>query len=147
MKKLKGMVEEQIALLTEAGITANNLDAIYKLVDIHKDIENEMYWKTEKEDMSMRYRENYGRRSRDSRGRYRHGIEETIEEMQEMLQEYHAGRNEYSRGNYRAKEDTIKSLEYMLESVVDFIGMLQEEAGSQEEVELIKKYVKKLSEM
>ena len=41
----------------------------------------------------------------------------------------------------------MKSLEYMMESVVDFIEMLQEEAGSQEEVNLIKHYTKKISEM
>ena len=37
--------------------------------------------------------------------------------------------------------------EYMMESVVDFVAMLQEEAESQEEVELIKHYTRKISEM
>ena len=41
----------------------------------------------------------------------------------------------------------MKSLEYMLESVVDFVGMLKKEATNQEEINLIKKYTKKISEM
>lgn len=50
-------------------------------------------------------------------------------------------------GNYSAKHDTMKSLEYMLESVVDFIEMLKKDANSQEEVQMIKEYTKQISEM
>ena len=49
-------------------------------------------------------------------------------------------------GNYGGAE-TMKSLEYMLESVVDFIAMLKKEATNQEEINLIKKYTKKINEM
>ena len=35
----------------------------------------------------------------------------------------------------------------MLESVVEFVEMLKEDASSQEEVQLIKKYTKQISEM
>ena len=41
----------------------------------------------------------------------------------------------------------MKSLEYMLESVTAFIEMLQHDAGSQEEVDMIKHYTRKISEM
>ena len=41
----------------------------------------------------------------------------------------------------------MKSLEYMLESVVEFMEMLKQDATSQEEVELIKHYSKKISQM
>lgn len=41
----------------------------------------------------------------------------------------------------------MKSLEYMLESVTDFIEMLQNNADSQEEVDMIKKYTRRISEM
>ena len=41
----------------------------------------------------------------------------------------------------------MKSLEYMMQSVVDFVEMLKEEAKSQEEMEIIKKYTRKISEM
>ena len=35
----------------------------------------------------------------------------------------------------------------MLQSVVDFMGMLKEEAGTKEEVDLIKRYAQTLSDM
>lgn len=63
------------------------------------------------------------------------------------FQEYSESSSQYSRGNYGAKEDTMKSLEYMMQSVVDFVEMLKEEAKSQEEMEIIKKYTRKISEM
>ena len=69
MEKLKELVEKELKSMEESGIDSNNIDAIYKLVDIHKDIANEEYWKAKKEAMEMRYRgdyeeydEDYGRR-------------------------------------------------------------------------------------
>lgn len=41
----------------------------------------------------------------------------------------------------------MRSLEGMLESVTDFIEMLQNDASSQEEVDMIKHYTRKISEM
>ena len=62
-------------------------------------------------------------------------------------QAYSEGREAYGRGNYGAREDSMMCLETMLESMEDFVKMLKEEASSQEEIELIRKYVKKISEM
>lgn len=45
MEQLKKDVEKQIDNIKKTGITKDNLDSLYKLVDIHKDIENEEYWK------------------------------------------------------------------------------------------------------
>lgn len=165
-------VEEKINSILKDGVKQANVDYLYKLVDIHKDLANEEYWEEQKEDVSMRYRSygrenyneggNYGRRGRDSRGRYREGGSynegnygrrgnyrghEMIDEMQEHYGNYSEGREEYSRGNYGAKQDTLKSLEYMLESVVDFIEMLKHDASSQEEVQMIKEYTKQISEL
>ena len=165
-EKVNEQVEEKINSLLKDGIKQANVDYLYKLVDIHKDLANEEYWE-KKEDSNMRYgnygrreeymdggQTRYGRRSRDSRGRYRedgrHGGyrgHDMIDEMHEHYGAYSEGREEYSRGNYGAKEDTMKSLEYMLESVVDFVEMLKEDASSQEEINLIKHYTKKISEM
>ena len=102
----------------------------------------------------MNYREynedSYGRRRRDSRGRYmernrERGMYRGHEPMEEMYDRY----QEYSEGKERYGHDhsTIKSLDYMLQSVVDFIEMLKEDAGSQQEIELIKKYTREISEM
>ena len=71
----------------------------------------------------------------------------SLYDMYGNFQEYSESSSQYSRGNYGAKEDTMKSLEYMMQSVVDFVEMLKEEAKSQEEMEIIKKYTRKISEM
>ena len=42
---------------------------------------------------------------------------------------------------------TLDSLEYMLKSMVDFVKMLKSEAGSQEEMQLIREYTQKISQM
>ena len=180
-KKLKDEVEKNIKGIVEQGIESNNLNSLYQLVDIQKDIANMEYWKNKEEVMEMRYRAyneggyseggygygesdygegNYGRRGvpGTGRGRYREGSygrrgvkgtgrgryrgEEMMDEMA-----YHYGNYSESAEQYGAEGETIKSLDYMMKSVVDFIKMLKEEANSQEEIELIKHYTKKISEM
>lgn len=163
LEDIKRVVEKPIETIVKDGVSSNNLDYLYKLVDIHKDIANEEYWKA-KEDTFMRYGEygeygaygrnsygrgSYGRRSRDSRGRYTgNSPEDRMDEMYMNYQAYSEGREAYGRsGNYSAKEDSMKSLEFMLQSAVDLFKMLKEEASSQEEAEMIKKYAHKISEM
>lgn len=161
MDKLKEKVEEQLNKLAETGITKENVDTIYKLVDIHKDIENEEYWKKKGEMMDMRYRgdEEYGNymrgdysggRSRDGMGRYTRGRryrgEDTIDEMHDHYMRYSESK-ESGRGSYGHESTTMKSLEYMLESVVEFLEMLKRDAGSEEEMELIREYGRKIGNM
>lgn len=182
-EKLKSVVENKLKQLLETDIQASNVDYFGKLVDIHKDIENENYWKVKKEVMLMRYNDyggysgggysdggyseggysdgSYGRRGVPgsgrgrgrgrSRGRYREGGYSGPEEMMERMQEHYGAYSEsseaFGRGNYGAKEDTLKSLDYMLKSVCQFMEMLEEDASSEEEVQLIKKYAKKIGEM
>lgn len=150
--------EQKITEVLDQGLHEGNVDLLYTLVDIHKDIANENYWE-EKED-AMRYRNyseggSYNRgsyneygargRSRDSRGRYRG--HEMMDDMYQAYGEYNEGKERYQRGSYGAKEDTMKSLEYMLESMVDFVEMLKQDANSQEEVELIKEYTRRIADM
>ena len=152
LEDIKRIVEEPIRTIVKDGVNSSNLDYLYKLVDIHKDIANEEYWEM-KEEKYMRYgeygRDTYGRRARDSRGRYMgHRPEDRIDEMYMNYQAYSEGREAYGRGgNYRDKEDSMMCLEHMLESMVDFVKMLKEEAGSQEEMDLIHRYIAKISEM
>lgn len=49
MKSIKEMVETELEEILNIGIQQDNVDNIGKLVDIHKDIENEEYWKIKKE--------------------------------------------------------------------------------------------------
>lgn len=162
LEKLKQETEKKIEEVMKQGLQPNNIDMIYSLVDIHKDIANEEYWKEKGEHMRysrggsynergrMNYNEGYGARGRgrqrDSRGRYKG--HEMIDDMYMEYGNYAEGREQYRRGgNYGAKEDVVKSLEYMMESVVCFVEMLMEDAESQEEMEIIKHYTKKISEM
>lgn len=43
--KAKEEVEKLIKQVTESGLQVANVELLYKLIDIHKDIENEEYWK------------------------------------------------------------------------------------------------------
>ena len=43
--------------------------------------------------------------------------------------------------------DSIKSLDYMMASVYDFVCMLEEDAKSDEEIDIIRKYARKISEL
>lgn len=92
----------------------------------------------------------YSRRGMTGTGRGRYNGDDSEEMMNEMYDahtEYMRGKEEYRRGNYGAKDDTMESLECMLESVVDFMKMLKKNADNQEEVELISEYAEKISEM
>lgn len=155
LDKVKQLLQEN-----SGEITGNTLEAIGDLVDIYKDIANVEYW-CEKEESEMygRYgrdsygrdsygeygrgsygRDSYGRRERDSRGRYR-----GHEYMDEMDDYY--GRYMESRERYGANEDTKKSLEYMLRSMEDFARMLKEDAGSEEEVQMIRQTAQRIAQM
>jgi len=169
-KDLKYATEDMIEKLLEesqGSITSNNLEALGELMDIHKDIANEEYW-CEKEDsfnMYGRYgrdeygrgdygrdsygnygeyrergRDSYGRRERDSRGRYR-----GHDHIDDMYEEY--GRYMEGRSRYGANEDTRKSLEYMLRSMEDFARMLKEDAGSEQEVQMIRESAQRIANM
>ena len=77
--KTKSEVERIIKQITESGLQVANVELLYKLIDIHKDIENEKYWKEKEEESMYRGRDYFmddsynGGRSRDSRGRYMDG--------------------------------------------------------------------------
>lgn len=149
-EKVKQQVEEKINTILENGIDMNNLEVLDKLVDIHKDIANEEYWKDKKEEMKMRYRGydeysdgGYGRRGRDSRGRYTgRGYEgdEMLEEMREHYGTYMEG------GRYNGPEKE-KSFDYMLQSAEEFFMHLMQEAENPEQMEKIRRTAKRISEM
>ena len=155
--KTKSEVERIIKQITESGLQTANVELLYKLIDIHKDIENEKYWKEKEENMMYRDYDNYGGgRSRDSRGRYmesygRRGVPgngrgryrgyDMIEEMSEHYGDYSEGRDTY--GNDR---ETEKSFDKMLQSLEDFTYLIMQEADSQDKIEKVRKTARKISE-
>lgn len=155
-KDLKNATEDKIKDLLEESqgqITGSNYEALGALIDIHKDIANEEYWcyKMEEgeEDMYGNYgrgsygnygrgdygrdeygRDNYGARRRDSRGRYR-----GHDYLDEMYEDY--GRYMEGRERYGASQETDKSYHYMVKALEDFIKVLEEEADTQEQREML----------
>lgn len=179
MEKLKELVEEEIKKTEESGLNMEKLEELETLVDIHKAISNEEYWKN-KEEKTMRYGnygeynegyEGYGRRRRDSRGRYMEGRynerggtdgrdrmrgsyghympypEVYMDRMMDGMEGYMEGREQYNRGNYGAKGQTVESLEKMLEGIVAFVEDIQQDPEQKEEKEVVNHYIRKLKEM
>lgn len=73
-------------------------------------------------------RENYGRRGVDSKYRgYGH--------LDRMADEY--GRYQESRERYGASQETDKSFHYMLEALEDYIKVLNEEAETQQQKQML----------
>lgn len=150
-EKLNEKLEEKICNILDEGIQPNNIEMLDMLVDIHKDVANEDYWKKKGE--LMRYgnydriygRDEYGARRRDSRGRYMG--HEHLDRMYEDYGNYAESRDMANRGSYGAKDNALKSLEYMLESMVDFVNMLKHDVTSPEEHQLIDEYTKRIAQM
>lgn len=162
-KKMCEQIEKKLEALTKEGIQQSNIDYIYKLIDVKKDIKG-----MEEKDMMYRGYDNYGRdsygnydnygtymggRSRDSRGRFmesgrgnygrRYRGDDMIEDMNMNYGTYMENKE---NGNYNGPE-TSKSFDYMLKSAEDFFKHLKDEAGSQEEIEKIRRTARKISEM
>ena len=162
IEKVTEEVDKSITRIMQQGVQTNNVDFLYKMIDIKKDIAE-----IKKEEQEMMYG-NYGRyddmsysggRRRDSRGRYmeggsygRRGVPGTgrgryrgEEMMDEMA--YHYGNYNEGREQYGADEETMKSFKYMLKSFKDYYKHLKEEASSQQEVKMLEDVASEISEM
>lgn len=160
--EIKEQVEKQLEEIANEKVSTSNVDYLYRLVDIHKDLENENYWK-EKIDMYNegnygRYSEGYGAGSYGRRGvkgtgrysRYRGGRgsgryrgEEVLDEMKEMFGEYSESS---SYGNYGA-EGNMELIEMMADSLMEFVEHLKKTAKSPEEKQLIQQKLQELGRM
>ena len=157
LQEVSEKVEEKIKNIMEMGINPDNIEALGELVDIHKDICNEKYWKKKEEVMKMRYRGydeygegsygegGYGRRGRDSRGRYtgRGGSYQGEEMLEEMREHY----GNYAEGGRYGGPEKEKAFDYMLQSAEEFFTHLMHEAEHPEQMEKIKRTARKISEM
>ena len=143
--KLIETTEKAITNILNEGIQTNNLEHLYKLVDIHKDA---------KEEESMNYgnygrygnynaggnygnyneyNEGYNARGRDSKYRgYSH--------LDRMYNEY--GNYNYGREKYGANDqETDKSFHYMVKALEDFIKVLEEEAETQQQKQELRQVI------
>jgi len=148
--KILEMIDRELQCIEDTNeLNPQNIEVLGKLVDIKKDIYKIKEMGGEEE---MRY-DRYGAKRRDSRGRYMEGRRNRMpdmywEKMMDGYEDYTDGMERYrANGNYGDHDKGMEALEYMLESVVDFVDYLHNNADSQEETELIKKYIRKLKEM
>ena len=167
IEKVTEEVDKSITRIMQQGVQTNNVDFLYKMIDIKKDIAE-----IKKEEQEMMYGnygnyDNYGEydrsynggRRRDSRGRYmeggsygRRGVKGTgrgryrgEEMMDEMA--YHYGNYNEGREKYGADEETLKSFEYMLKSFKDYYKHLKQEASSPQEVKMLEQTAEEMLEM
>ena len=159
--KVKELVCKELEKFSNSELTSDELDVLYKLVDIDKDLENIDYWKCKKEVMKMRYNNydeyseggysgNYGRRGvpGTGRGRYRGYSEgeEMLEDMKESYGAYSESRS-YGRGNYGAEQESMKALEETMQLFTEFAQKMIQEVDSPEAKQIIRKHLRKISQM
>lgn len=160
--KIKDMIEKELEQFSNTELNESNLNILFKLVDIYKDLENVDYWDVKKEVMKMRYSDydrysdggygNYGRRGvpGTGRGRYRENYSEgheMIDDMRDSYSAYSESRNAYSRGNYNAGQDSMKALEDTMEIFTEFAQKMIDEVDGPEAKQIVKKHLRKISQM
>lgn len=137
--KITGEYIEQVA---DNGLEDVDIDYLSKIVDIHKDMKEVECMNYGRYGNYGNYNE-YGRRGVDAKYRG----ENYMDSMRGSYRTYEEARNEFNAGNYGAKEDGLRELEYMMHSAMKFIKMIKEEATSPEEQEIVRKHIMKISEM
>ena len=161
LDKVKEIVKKELEQFSNTELDSDNLDILYKLIDIDKDLENIDYWNVKKEAIKMRYNYgdyseggysgNYGRRGvpGTGRGRYRgqDDGEEMLEDMKESYGAYSESRNAYSRGNYNAGQDSMDALEDTMRLFTEFAQKMVQEVDSPEAKQIIRKHLRKISQM
>ena len=163
--KIKELVAKELEQFSNTELNGDELDVLYKLVDIHKDLENIDYWNVKKEAIKMRYNNygdyseggysegrysNYGRRGvpGTGRGRYRghDDGEEMLENMKESYSAYSESRS-YDRGNYGAEQESMEALEDTMRLFTEFAQKMIQEVDSPEAKQIIRKHLRKISQM
>lgn len=155
-EKIKEQLKEITNGILEEGIqNNNNLEHIYKIVDIEKDLceieeakEKMRYGRYEgsygrdsygrgsynnyNENYNEYGRERYGRRGYDTKYRG----EESLNEMYDQYDRYMENRERYG-----ASEETDKSFHYMLEAYKDFTKVLFEEAQTPQQKQMLREAI------
>lgn len=161
-EKIKEQLKEITKGILEEGIqNNNNLEHIYKIVDIEKDL-----YEIEEAKEKMRYGRYEGSYGRDSYGRGSYGYGEGYGEYnrsgsygrrgydskyrgEDQLNEMHDNYARYmdNRERYGASEETDKSFHYMVKALEDFIMVLKEEAETPEQRQQLMQSLQKSMQM
>ena len=172
MHKLAQDIKKELRQIEETGLNAGNLDAVGKMVDIYKDIlkieemegEDEMRdYRYDRDNYTYNegrggYRDDYGARMRDSRGRYMDGgsygrggnfinmdprMWDRLERIMDGADMYSYARDRYRGGDN--EERMIDGLEKLMYSVCTFVESMMDFAETPQEKEIIRKHIQKLA--
>ena len=134
-EKLKETTKQSIEKILKEGLNTNNIEHLYKLVDIYKDakeVENMNYGNYEDYNGRRVGYDSYGRGNYGNYGEYgRRGYDMKYrghDHLDRMYDDY--GRYMESKSRYGAGEETDKSFHYMVKALEDFIKVLYEEADT-----------------
>lgn len=173
MEQLLEKVKKELEQIAQQGLTGNNLDITFKLVDIAKDLGE--IQKTEKGGRQMGQYDAYGRTYRDSytddyrnssydrmyrdgeygrrgvpgsgRGGYRGDdrFTRSLDRLYEGVEDYQYGRDRYMHGG--SEQQMIDGLENMMYAVCILIETAMDAADTPEAKEAIHKHLKKIKSM
>lgn len=168
MRPLYDNINKEIDCIEQQGVSNANIDNLFKLVDIAKDL-IELDEKTNPEKEDMRYMRSYdvepryrGRDYWDDRDYYRSGrrmygrdgeryghlderFYERLDRITEALEDYMYGKNRYhdSGGVERMKE----GLDKLMYGVCTLVETLMDFAETPEEKEIVRKHVDKMRDV
>ena len=133
--KLIEQVEQKLEQISNEQINDNNLETLYKTIDIYKDIK-------EVECMNYGNYGNYGRPGYDSYGRRGYDMKyRGNEALDRMAGEY--GRYSESSSRFGHSEESDKSFHYMVKALEDFIKVLHEEVETPQQKQMLQEALQK----
>lgn len=168
MNKLQEMVKKELTEIENKGINASNLDLIDKLAGIYKDLATikameeydqggeEMYEYSRYRDGYRRYNdggyreggyyEDYGRRGVPGSGRGRYNttrMRDHMERMMDGMEQYEYGKERYMHGGDESR--VTEGLEKLMYAMCMFVESAMDFAETPQEKEIIRKHIKKIS--
>lgn len=165
MEKLQEMIKKELTEIQNKGLNANNLDVINKLSDIYKNLGEIKLMEEGGREMSEygryrdggyrdyydgRYRdgryEDYGRRGvpGSGRGRYSAGrMRDHMERMMDGMDQYEYGKERYMHGGDDNR--VVEGLEKLMYAMCMFVESAMDFADTPQEKEVIRKHIKKIS--
>lgn len=119
LNNIKSLVEKELDQYSNMELNEDDLDIMYKLIDIIKDIKNIEYWECKKEHME------YSMHSTEKFNGY--------------------NRRELPSGDNQ--KEKIEALENAMESFAEFTEKMMREADTPEARQVIRKYLRRINQM
>lgn len=119
LSHIKSLIEKELEQYSNVELNEDDVDIMYKLIDIIKDIENIMYWECKKEYMT-----------------YKMHSTEVVN-----------GHNRRELPSGDNQQEKIEALENAMESFAEFTEKMMHEADTPEAKQVIRKYLRRINQM